>query len=336
MQTWLILLLAVVLLLIVYALVAAWRISLRFFNQTVWRKNLRKGLPFEPKSDPKLWEAYNNHIHDCVVRSKSLPYEKHILTTPDGVELFGRLFVPPRAQEQTGPAKVLLGCHGLNSRGDVEFSQTLPFWQERGFYVLAPDLRAHGRSGGEVVGYGITDSDDMLLWLDWLRDRLGDDCRVLLMGSSMGGGCVMMTADRPEILPNVRGIISDCGFDNIYNANKDLMWRVHHLPRYPILPFFNLHFKRRLGYSATGKSSHRSVKNSPLPVLLLYATKDSFVSYRRAQRMAAIDPDRITLVSFEGVEHVMNHFIDPVRYEAALDDLIARTGMTADKSPALS
>jgi pimeloyl-ACP methyl ester carboxylesterase len=63
--------------------------------------------------------------------------------------------------------------------------------QKRGFGVLAPDLRGHGRSGGRCTA-GADEPLDIAAAVDWLRAQGYE--RVAVLGWSMGGSAVLRYA----------------------------------------------------------------------------------------------------------------------------------------------
>ncbi len=293
------------------ALAALWLISLVMFLMMCSRRATKRGIKRSGNySGAPGKGGFRGYIHECEKRESDRPCEWLAVTAPDGTELRAR-FYPAEGD------KIFIGCHGLASRGLLEYAQTLPFWLGMGFSVLLPDMRAHGESGGDKMGYGVLDRDDILLWVKYVNTRFGGKCRIILAGSSMGGCAVMNLADEPE-LENVRGIISDCGMPNLYSVCTDSLKRLYRLPAHPTADFIRLHFRLFLGYDIKGRSALDSLSRSSLPVLLLHGTKDSYVNYAFALQEQAVDPARIKLVSFEGADHTESHYKDSKKYEDAL------------------
>lgn len=86
--------------------------------------------------------------------------------------------------------------------------------QDKGFSVLALDLRGHGRStqkGSETTNYqDFSDSDWKSLPLDlvaakkFLRNQLGLETRVYLVGASIGANASLILASQD---PEIKGIV---------------------------------------------------------------------------------------------------------------------------------
>lgn len=101
----------------------------------------------------------------------------------DSVELAG----PP----ETRGTMVLL--HGLY----MESFQLLPqalYFAERGYRVVLVDLRAHGRSGGRFVSFGVRERKDLAAVVDTLRERGRIEGTLVLYGTSLGGSVALQAA----------------------------------------------------------------------------------------------------------------------------------------------
>jgi predicted acyl esterase len=64
------------------------------------------------------------------------------------------------------------------------------FFVRYGYTVLMPDSRAHGESGGRIATYGLRESSDIHLWVDWIEEHQHPGC-VFGMGESMGAGLIL-------------------------------------------------------------------------------------------------------------------------------------------------
>ena len=98
---------------------------------------------------------------------------------------------------------VLVFIHGKGSHRASDFFESLNFYAamvERGVAVAAIDLRNHGRSedAHDGVRWGSTEKYDALATVDWVREQVGEDLPLFVMGISMGGATVIHAmAERP-------------------------------------------------------------------------------------------------------------------------------------------
>ena len=101
------------------------------------------------------------------------------INAADGVPLRGWLVRP---KQPNGNGTIVLhgvadGRAGIAARGRM--------LSEAGYTVLLPDARGHGVSGGEIISFGIRESDDLHRWADWFRAQ-ERPMRLYGMGASMG------------------------------------------------------------------------------------------------------------------------------------------------------
>ena len=69
-----------------------------------------------------------------------------------------------------------------------------------GHNLLLIDERAHGRSEGRTITFGIQERWDVESWARFAVERFGADVQIILYGVSMGAATVLMAAglDLPE------------------------------------------------------------------------------------------------------------------------------------------
>lgn len=136
-------------------------------------------------------EVYRNNnpirmpIFESDMDEFGLKYEQVSFESRDGLELSG-WYVP-----STNGADVILS-HGFsaNRLSMIPFARVL---SKHGYGVLLYDLRAHGRSKGNLCTWGWLEANDLLGALDYLVRRNGAGARVGAFGLSMGG-CISLRA----------------------------------------------------------------------------------------------------------------------------------------------
>lgn len=127
------------------------------------------------------------------------------LTSRDGVTLIGH-FIPSKT-----PKRLIIAMHGWRSSWAKDFGTMADFWEKNYCSVLYAEQRGQNGSGGDYMGFGLTERYDVLDWVNWAIDRCGQEIPIYLAGVSMGATTVLMAAglDLPN---NVHGIAGDCGF----------------------------------------------------------------------------------------------------------------------------
>jgi len=124
-----------------------------------------------------------------------------------------------RGSLKQGHDTVLL-CHGFgrDKAGDLFLAGDLV---ANGYNLLAIDLRAHGRSGGQFTAFGGIESRDVLGAVQWLRTRHPDQSRRILgLGESLGAVALIEAAADPG--PNGRAIDAIAAY-NPYDSLSPLI-----------------------------------------------------------------------------------------------------------------
>ena len=153
------------------------------------------------------YQALSEGIFYCTRRMAEMPCEFVQTTSHDGLKLSARYY------HNKDGAPVLLLFHGYRSMALRDCAGGFLLGKKAGFNVLVADQRAHGRSEGKVITFGIQERWDCLQWIRYIADRFGCDTPVLLSGLSMGAATVLMASGLP--LPeNVAAILADCPYSS--------------------------------------------------------------------------------------------------------------------------
>lgn len=115
------------------------------------------------------------------------------------------------------------------------------YFVDKNYNILAVENRAHGNSEGKMMGMGWLDRIDLIGWIKLMLEKQ-PDYEIVLMGLSMGASAVCMVSG--EKLPsNVKAIIADCAYANVYEEFRYVFNHRTHLPAFPLLNIFNLYTK---------------------------------------------------------------------------------------------
>ena len=234
------------------------------------------------------------------------PYEEVCITSFDGKKLYARYY------HLADGAPIDIAFHGYRGTAVRDFCAGINLCFGQKHNVLLVDERAHGRSGGCTITFGVKERRDCIFWVRYAVDRFGKDCKIILYGVSMGAATVLMSLDMglPE---NVKGVVADSPFTSPSEVVKDVMSSRGLNPKlcYPILwlsAFIYGHFRLK------DANSMDSVKKTNIPVLVIHGDGDSFVPVRMSREIKAANPCMVDYVEFKGADHAFSLLSDEIRY----------------------
>lgn len=217
----------------------------------------------------------------------------------------------------TTPQQIAIVVHGYTDNGLGVAAQARMLQQRTGCALLLPNLRAHGQSEGRYVGFGWPDRLDLMRWIDKALQLQGEDCKIALMGVSMGAATVLMAAGE-KLPPQVRCVISDCGYSSAEEELSCQMRQMLRLPVLPFLPLVGLICTVLAGYRVGAASAERQVQKTRLPILFIHGAQDTFVPTRMVHDLYAAAAGPRDLLIVPGAAHCESFRKQPEAYEAAV------------------
>ncbi|WP_163536150.1 alpha/beta hydrolase [Gracilibacillus sp. YIM 98692] len=223
------------------------------------------------------------------------------------------------AEEPTN--KAVIFAHGYLGKAKDMGLYARYYYEELGYHIFMADMRGHGDSEGEYIGFGWHDRFDYLDWTDKVIDKVGENAEVVLHGLSMGAATVLMTSgeDHPE---NVKAIVADSAYTSVYDMFQYQMNRMYNMPSFPILPTTNLITKVRAGYSLKEASALNQVKNARVPVLYFHGKEDTFVPTDMAMELKNHTETETDMLLFDQAGHGEAYAINPEPYEKKLTEFL--------------
>lgn len=255
----------------------------------------------------KQYEAVADRILELIHEVDQLPYELVSITARDGLHLVGRYY----HFKDDAPVQILF--HGYRSNGKREFSGNNRIAMKLGFNVIVVDERAHGKSGGHTITFGIKERYDCLAWAEYAVKRFGPDVPIVLTGVSMGAATVLMASSLP--LPDsVAGIIADCPYSSpgeiIRKVSADV--KLPPILSYPFVVIGALVFGRFRLWEA---SAVEAVRHTQIPIMLIHGDDDRFVPCEMSKKIYAACRGDAELLIVPGAGHALSYFTDTALYE---------------------
>ena len=214
--------------------------------------------------------------------------------------------------------------HGYHSNWNIDFSAVIPFYYAQGYNCLIVDQRAHQQSGGTFLTFGVRERYDVLSWVTYLSQMLGQEHPIFLDGLSMGATAVLL-ASCFEFPANVRGVIADCGFTEPYDEMRHVLkshgrW----IPAGFVLFWVGVATRLLAGYGLHEADTRLSVAASRYPVLFIHGTGDDFVPCRMSEEAYADCTAEKELLLVEGAKHACSYLDDRPRVQSALENFLER------------
>ncbi|MCH5255998.1 MAG: alpha/beta hydrolase [Lachnospiraceae bacterium] len=284
-----------------------------FYNRTMKRGHA--DTERTTKMSGTDWEQYFPLMEERKEYALAQEHRDVYITSYDGLKLHATYF--PAIKKDSN--KLVICFHGYTGEGLSNHMAIADYFLKRGYAMLLPDARAHGESEGEYIGFGCLDRKDALEWIDWAVEECGEDVKIMLYGTSMGGATVLM-ASGLELPDNVKGIVSDCGFTSPKEVFTHVLNDMYHLPAFPAIPGADLINKRLAGYGMDECNAKIEVQKAKVPILFIHGSADTFVPCSMCQELYdnCASPKRILIV--EGAAHAESYYKDMEAYEKALTE----------------
>lgn len=260
------------------------------------------------------YEALSDEILEMIHEVDQLPYELFTITARDGLHLAARYY----HFYDGAPVQILF--HGYRGNGIREFSGNHRLAKKLGFNCLVVDERAHGKSGGHTITFGIKERLDCVDWVSYARDRFGEDTQIFLSGVSMGAATVLMAS---ELLSpgQVAAVTADCPYSSpgriIRKVTRDVG-----LPPYLAYPFVMIGALVFGRFCLWKSSPLESVRHTRIPILLIHGEDDRFVPCDMSRDIHAAAPDLCRLYTVPGAGHGLSYPTDPAGYEKVYGDFL--------------
>lgn len=268
----------------------------------------------QPTVQGPQYEPYRSEMTRIYHRLNDRPCEYVSITSHDGLTLSGRYY------HVKGGAPLDIGFHGYRSSPITDFSGGSELSFQMKHNLLLVDQRAHGKSEGRTIAFGVQERQDLLRWVEYGIDRFGADVKILLYGVSMGGATVLMASELP--LPdNVKGIIADCPYaapiDIILHVGKKMP-----IPAWLIRPFAILGAKIFGGFDLMEADAREAVKHTSVPILIIHGEADSYVPHEMSD-IVKNNPQMVTRYTFPEADHGISYLVDTERYQQIVTEFVA-------------
>ncbi len=274
------------------------------------------GVPKEKKIASvalPMGEQYDERaeqLTSLINAASSLPFEEITVKSRDGLKLYGRYY------EANPDAPIQIMFHGYRSYPMRDFCGGIQIALNNGCNAIVVDQRAHGKSEGRCLSFGVNERYDALDWADYAISRFGKDSKIILTGLSMGAATVLMASEL-ELPKNVVGIIADCG----YSSPREIIRSVIKYLKYPLeITYFLSRISGKIygGFDIESSSPVEAVRNAKVPILFIHGNDDRFVPYEMSLKNLEACASEKELLTVPGAGHGISYPVDPIAYENSI------------------
>lgn len=254
---------------------------------------------------------------ELIDEMEKIPFEEVHIKSFDGLTLYGRYYHVKEG------APVQIQFHGYRGTAIRDFCGGNKLAREMGQNTLVIDQRAHGKSEGKTICFGIKEKYDCLAWAKYAEKRF-KGVPIVLSGVSMGGATVLMASEL-DLPQSVKCIVADCPYSSPEEIIGQECGKMG-IPAKLGMPFV------KLGAGIFGNlkirgGAEEAVKNAKVPILILHGEADRFVPCDMSRKIKAANPKIVTLETFKDAAHGISYIMEPERYGKITAEFFEKCGI---------
>ncbi len=265
--------------------------------------------------------AVLKELHAATRTMENATSETVTISSHDGLTLTGHYY-----HQQAG-APLMLLFHGYRSMYLRDCAGGYALGKKFAMNILAVDQRAHEKSGGHTISFGVLERRDCFRWVQYANKRFGAQTPIVLCGLSMGAATVLMATD--QALPkNVVAVMADCPYESPKAIIKKVCRDRDFAPNlsYPFIRLAGLLFGH---FDLEESSAIQAASHTDIPILLLHGEDDHFVPCDMSRNIHKVAPGNTQLVTFPGAGHGLSYALHPERYEQVCRDFLRQISALA-------
>lgn len=221
--------------------------------------------------------------------------------------------------------KVIILVHGLNSSRTFEFAGRFSEFgaemNRQGFSILMIDLRGHGQSSDSRLTFGITERNDIIAAVNWLKQKGFKPQKIGVLGVSMGSASVIGAAAND---PDIAAIVIDSCYAEVYPIMQKHWQTASGLPEI-FLPSTMMFGHLLTGHDPTSSKPVQEISSiAPRPVLIIHSKVDPYTPVENAYKLKEAYP-KAEYWETKAKEHPESYNTDSKLYVEKVSDFFNRS-----------
>jgi alpha-beta hydrolase superfamily lysophospholipase len=220
--------------------------------------------------------------------------------------------------------RVCIVCHGWTSNrmGAYKYAKAL---LDNNFHVVVYDHTNCGNSEGNYTSMGGYESDDLSDVIDFVKDKFGEESKLLTYGESMGAVTVLMNMTKDS---RMDAVVADCPFASLEDETAYILTKKNKLPKYPIFWIANLIYKHRTGMNFSDVSPYQAILDADgvkdIPLLILHGAEDDFILPSQSKKIKSVKQGYVELHYIKGANHAVSIMTEPEVYRGYLKNFLEK------------
>lgn len=215
--------------------------------------------------------------------------------------------------EAQDPKGVVIFISGIHNPSVTAFYGHARMLQEQGYASILYDMRAHGKSSGNLIGLGYRETPDTQAVVDYIKTREAyNDIPIVVYGVSMGGAVAINSIGQ---IPEIAGLVSMSAYSSWEDVFVDSMLAMGAPAVLTKVqrPFVKLYSVYKFGRETANMYPEKQIQSlKDRPALIMHSTGDSQVPFASFERIVEAAPNHVETWTRQGDHHMLStDFLHP-------------------------
>lgn len=307
----------ILLIIIAVIIILILALTVGLYEYTFIHRMSRRFDPFVMTDfDKEYYGEFTDNMLNSSKLMESVSHKHVFIKSFDGLKLNGHLY------DSFPNRPIVIFFHGYHGSYLRDGYATFRYCMAHKLNILMIEERAHCKSEGNVISFGINERKDAVTWVEYVKNVMPENTKIILAGVSMGAATVMMASDLVDSDPQILCYIEDCG----YTSPKDILINTAKGMGFPTGLCYPLakYAARILGrFNVESAKALDSVAKITKPMLFIHGTEDTFVPTPMCEVLYnACSSSNKKMKLIDGAKHAIAGLVGYDEYEEAVNEFL--------------